>query len=166
MPRKRHEVSHPHYGELMEFLPDPEEKPYEKWGYELRRAFILKRWEEAGHPSLVRQTEIVEKFKVSTSQAHEDWKRLKEYIKVRVGKDSRVITELVYGKSIRDAVKNNNLKEAREAVKEWNDWLFDSGVERRAPRYQETKLTGDQDAPINLIINEFAEDADGEEKEE
>jgi len=109
-------------------------KKKKKVSYNQRRAEILKLIRLAGHPRVISQSKLAKEFGVSQPQIHEDFKFIKKQIKDALPKDVEFITDTVYNKAIVDLIQGSNKEKymAAKLVKDWNDWLFDIGVQQKA----------------------------------
>lgn len=128
-PKKWHD-----YGNVE--IPDPDEKPRNRWNYLERRAEIAKLIIQVGHPRLINQTELANTYGVSQPQISQDLGQLKKYILLQIGKDADVIAETVFQKAISELIRTNPLDAVR-AVKEWYEFLYGRGyLEKTADRHE------------------------------
>jgi hypothetical protein len=111
----------------------PDDKARTEYSYVERRAALLKIIEKRGHPWGLNKTELGRQFGVSDAQIHKDLDRIKEYYSNRIGKDAEFSSELAYKRIIKEHLDNGELKEARQALDSWNEWLQDTGRQETEP---------------------------------
>lgn len=121
---------------LKDIILDPKKDPKEYTATE-RRASLLKDLIEAGHPRLLKQTEMAKKYGVGQPQICRDMRQLEDEVKEDLGTDAELITETFYKKGIGDLVKAKRYKEANELLKALNEWLFNKGIKSKAPEKNE-----------------------------
>lgn len=111
------------------------EKPYHEFNYAERRAVLLERIEQAGHPRALGSTyaELGDEFGVSKPTIHHDMQVLAEWTAENLDRDHVHILDSVFRGAIRDLVSEGKHAWAAEVGKEWFDWLADMGVMDRAP---------------------------------
>lgn len=116
----------------------PDTKSVCDYSYVERRAEILQRIEEAGHPRAISQTRLADRYEVSQGQISQDITRLKTYINETVDTDTvDAITETVYQKSIKELIEKDEHYKAVKAVESWNNWLMDRGkVDKEADEHE------------------------------
>lgn len=112
------------------------EGPYEDATVEQRRAVLLKRIEQAGHPGAVAQTyrELGDEFDVSKATIHRDMQLLAEWCAENIERDHVSIMDAVFRGAVLDLVQDGKRAWAAEVGKEWFGWLADMGAIERVPR--------------------------------
>jgi len=114
-------------------LPVPKNKDPKKYTPLERRIELLEIINQAGHPKLVNQAELGERYGKSQSQISQDIKILAESI-VKLNKPTiHLITETIYDKTIKALMSEKNYIEAIKVVESWNNWLFKTGKLDKAP---------------------------------
>lgn len=106
-----------------------------------RRAEILKLIEVAGHPKIVSQVELAERYNVSQQQISLDIQALKKAIRNMLGGEMNITNYALYNKTLKTLIRENKLVEACKILKDWNDWLYSSGIENKTPEKWEGELT-------------------------
>lgn len=116
-------------------IPDERETPKWKWQTEERRAYLLKKLREHGHPHRIPKSyrEIGEEFDVTHPTIVQDFKILREYIEATSGEDARAHTKLVSQKAVQELMEDGNWYKALKAQLEFNEWLFEVGDLDREP---------------------------------
>lgn len=116
-----------------------------------RREEILKLIIKAGHPQNVSQTEVSKIYGVSQVMIHKDFKAIATQIKKELPNNAALITHVVFQSAIQSLSKGDNADKFKAAklVKDWNDYLFDSGEQKKAPQkiegtIQDNRLTAKQ----------------------
>jgi hypothetical protein len=110
----------PNYTAVEISTKDPTE-----YNYVERRAELLQQIRDLGHPAMVNQTEMAERYGVSQQQISKDLDRLAEHINASLGARRDLITEAVIHRSIRGLLEEEEYRQAARTVLEWNDWLDD-----------------------------------------
>lgn len=89
-------------------------KPLTEYSYAERRAELLQRVLDLGHPSLVHQGKAAECYDVSQQQISKDLDRLGEYIESNLGARRDLITETVFHRSIRGLLEEGTIERPRK----------------------------------------------------
>ena len=111
----------------------PEEKNPKEYTYLERRAALLEKILEKGHPSFIHQANEAKYYGISTSQLNNDMKAIKKDIKENLGVDAEVVTKTVFHKAIKELQKKGEHYKAAVLAARWYDWLFDIGAKRKTP---------------------------------
>jgi hypothetical protein len=114
-------------------IPVPEDKRPPAYDWRERRAEILSLIEQAGHPGLLNQSQLAERYDTSQSNISKDFDRLRQFYDDYLGQDFRLISETVYRKAVREYVDRGEYDKAVDAVESWNDWLDGEGVRTESP---------------------------------
>jgi len=110
-------------------LPDTESKPRTEWHYTARRAELLQRLREAGHPGNLNQTELAETYGVSQQQISKDLKRIGETIRRSLDEDRRALAvDSVVQRSIRGLLDDEEYYKAAQLALEWDEWVSGSSI--------------------------------------
>lgn len=133
-------------------------KPREEWNFPARRAYILERIEEAGHPDFLNQSELSREFGKSHSTIHRDFRRLREF--VTEGVDEQRLDHIgitLYETGIKHEVADENWGAADRLFQNLTEWLDKRGLADYLPDDDE-----DADAPdtVGEIKMEIAGVAD------
>ena len=128
-------------------LPDPETKPYPKWSYVERRAYILRRIVELGGSRLVNRTEIARLFDKSNPQLTFDIQALDQYIAGDINSTQVKSTVLTaFEKAFRDLQQRDQAVEAYELALSFARYMQSIGVLETEPN--RIDLSG----PVEIII--------------
>jgi hypothetical protein len=127
-------------------IPIPEDKAPHEYTYNERRAEILRMMEQKGHPWGFNYSQLARRYGPEGDSMHHstiqnDFEKLREWYKERVGNDAKETSELAYTRIIREHLNNGNLEKARRALDSWNDWLQDTGEQPTEP--DELRLSGE-----------------------
>ncbi|WP_306058546.1 hypothetical protein [Natronococcus wangiae] len=122
-------------------IPDPVELPRTEWACEERRAELLEKIREVGHPRALPQTqrEYAEKYGVSQSQISQDIEKVREFLAYHAGRDAIAMTETLANRAVLEELENGNASAALKAQLKYNEWLFDLGRIPRAPEKQQVQ---------------------------
>lgn len=121
----------------------PSDKPPTEYTYAERRAEILQRIEQKGHPRATNQSELAERYGCTQQNISNDVQQLREYITQNIDSTTTdAITETVYQKSIRELLQNGEHYKAVKAVESWNEWLMDRGKVEEQPDKHEVDGSG------------------------
>lgn len=111
-------------------LPDTESKPRTEWHYTQRRAELLQRIREVGHPGELNQSELAEKYDVSQQQISKDFKRIGKSIRQSLDVDRRALhVDSVVQRSIRGLLDNGEFYKAAQLALEWDEWVDESNMQ-------------------------------------
>lgn len=124
----------------------PDDKKYPDMNYAERRAILLQRIEQAGHPRALGQTyaEMADEFGVSKATIHRDLKTLAEWTAENVERDHVHIMDSVFRGAVLDLVDDGKKAWAAEVGKEWFEWLADMGAIERVPDKVDLDATVEQ----------------------
>jgi len=117
----------------------PVGKEPKEYSYLERRAEILSLILQSGHPRLLSQSTLAQKYGVSPSQICLDFGALRKSIRENLGNDAELITYSVYNCAIMKLMEKEKYYEAWKVVDGFNRWLFDLGVKQKAPEKHEVK---------------------------
>lgn len=98
-------------------------KPPAEYSYVERRADLLQQVLDVGHPSMLNQSELAERYEVTQQQISKDFDRLGEYLGENLGSRRYLSTAAVIDRSIRGMLENEEYRQAARTVLEWNEWL-------------------------------------------
>jgi DNA-binding transcriptional MocR family regulator len=102
----------------------PDEKPTEEYHWTERRADILQRIEEAGHPSMLSQRALAQEFDVSDSQISRDMDRISEHIRTRLRDRSHraVVVDTVVQRCVQELMSDGEFRAAAKTILEWEEF--------------------------------------------
>lgn len=109
----------------------PADKDPEDYTYTERRSDIAQLIVEAGHPDRVSRTQLADYYGVAPSTITRDIEKIKNEIKDQIADDAQFITEAFYRKAIKVKIDEEKWMEANTLIKDWNDWLFDTGKQQK-----------------------------------
>jgi hypothetical protein len=121
-------------------LPDSDAVPREDWGVTERRAELLQRIREAGHPRALNQTELGEEFGVSQQQISKDFARVGAHVRQSLDADRRALAvNATVQRAVRGLLDEGEYYDAGRLALKWDSWVEESGM-----------LTGEQAGPDGL----------------
>lgn len=143
-----------------ENIPIPDDKPREEYTYVERRAELYRLIEKNGHPRNIEvtQAELGKKYGVSQRTISNDFEKLREYRRSRVGERAISSTEFIAEKAVRDAIERGDTDKALKLQLEYNRWLFDLGALEESP--DKLEVSGDPGEAYMEMLRQ-ASDADG-----
>lgn len=109
----------------------PANKPPDEYSREERRADLLDRVLDAGHPSRISQTRLSGEYGVNQSTVSRDLDALAKSIEAHVGNRQALTVEAVYEKSIRGMLDSEDYRGAAKFVGEWDSWVTERTDLRR-----------------------------------
>jgi len=105
-------------------LPDADEKPRPKWHYTQRRAELLQRIRDAGHPGRLNQGELADEYGVSQQQISKDMKRIGQSIRSALDDDRRVLTvDSTVQRAIRGLLEDGDYYKAGQLALDYDEWV-------------------------------------------
>lgn len=107
----------------------PEDTPPEDYNYIQRRAELLQRLIEAGHPDRLSRTQCAEQYDVHPSTITRDIQALREEIRSDISTDADFVSHVLFQKALRDTVEREAWSEAINILESWNKWLSDRGFQ-------------------------------------
>jgi hypothetical protein len=119
-------------------IPDGKAPP--EYTYNERRAELLDVIIEVGHPDIPSRKQFAERYDVHSSTVTRDIQALQDDIREDLSSDAEFITSVVYRKAIKAKAEDNEWMAAKELLESWNDWLFETGQQERAPDRMEMDL--------------------------
>ena len=103
----------------------PATKPCDEYTVDERRAEILQIITQLGHPSMVNQTELADRYGVSQPMIHKDIRALAEHVRDRLGDQHELEIESVFRRSIKGLLREEEWRKAAQTAKDYSDWLTD-----------------------------------------
>jgi len=105
-------------------LPDADEKPRPEWHYTQRRAELLQRIRDAGHPGRLNQGELADEYGVSQQQISKDMKRIGQSIRSALDDDRRVLTvDSTVQRAIRGLLEDGDYYKAGQLALDYDEWV-------------------------------------------
>jgi hypothetical protein len=101
----------------------PDDKPPEEYSYAERRAEILRRIEDAGHPGLVNGAELGRRYDVARQSIYNDFDVLGEYVADTVGERVDLKINAVFNKAIRGLLQQKEYRKAAKTAAEFGEWV-------------------------------------------
>jgi len=101
----------------------PEDKPPEEYSYAERRAEILRRIEDVGHPGLVNGAELGRRYDVARQSIYNDFDVLGEYVADTVGERVDLKINAVFNKAIRGLLQQKEYRKAAKTAAEFGEWV-------------------------------------------
>lgn len=131
----------------------PDLDPVE-YNYHQRRAEIHELIIQAGHPDLVNRSKFADYYGVSHTTIANDLERIREEIFDAVATEAKHVTQTIYTRGIREAVRDEEWDTAISRARSYNDWLFAIGEQKHhgwaTDEDDETGPDGAADGPIDL----------------
>lgn len=102
----------------------PEDTPPEDYHWTERRAEILSRIEEKGHPSALSQGDLADRYGVSHGQISQDMDRLAEHVRDRLHDRGRraLVVDSVVQKCVRELIEEGQYRAAAKTALEWEEF--------------------------------------------
>jgi hypothetical protein len=102
---------------------EPPSKPPTEYDHVERRAELLQLVREVGHPSLLHQGQMAERFGVSQPMISKDLDRIAEYVSENLGARHDLGIEAVFKRSIRGLLEDEEYRKAARTAKEYDEWV-------------------------------------------
>lgn len=138
-------------GEPTDFrnVPLPEgDRPMSDYAADERRADLLRRVEEHGHPSLLpTYHELGEQYGVTASVICRDLDKIAASVEAHADQRTTLTVNSVYRRALRGLVENEDWRAAAKTATEWSEWV-DRRTVLRDLRDRLDALAEDRDAPL------------------
>lgn len=130
------------------------------YSYNERRSELLDFAIEAGHPDMLSRKKFAERYDVHPSTIVRDIQALRDEIHEDLSSDAELISSVIYRKALREKAEQKEYMDAVEILESWNEWLFDTGQQERAPDKMEMDLDAsiestERKALIGVDLTEF-----------
>lgn len=112
-------------------IPDSDAVPREDWRPAERRAELLQRIYEAGHPRGLKQTqaELGDEFGVSQQQISKDFAKVGEHVRQSLDADRRALAvNATVQRAIRGLLDDDRYYDAGRLALKWDSWVDESGM--------------------------------------
>lgn len=106
-----------------ESIDIPEDKAPSEYSYTERRAEILERIKEAGHPKAVNQSELADRYGCSDPNIHKDMNALGEFVDESLGDRRELATQAVLERSIKGLLDQGEWRQAAKTALEYDEWV-------------------------------------------
>lgn len=134
--------------DMLRHLPRKEkyQKPdgtqaFDEYTADERRAALYKMVLEKGHPQhLPTYAELGAQFGVSKNRIKQHMHEIRDDLADHLGADIKGRTKATFIQAHKKAMSKGEYMKAMQIMMTWNDWLFDLGVQDRAPEKREVDL--------------------------
>lgn len=102
----------------------PEDTPPEKYHWTERRAEILQKIEEKGHPSALSQGDLADRYGVSHGQISHDMDRFAEHVRDRLHDRGRraLVVDTVVQRCVQELMNDGQYRAAAKTALEWEEF--------------------------------------------
>lgn len=101
----------------------PDDKSPDKYSYAERRAEILRRIEDVGHPGLLNGAELARRYDVTRQSIYNDFDVLGEYVTDTVGERVDLKINAIFDKAIRGLLQQQEYRKAAKTASEFGQWV-------------------------------------------
>lgn len=136
----------------------PDEKDKKDYTTDERRAYVLQKIIDAGIPSNINLTEIANETGVSTQQVHKDKEIVGDWMSNNLDRDFDEMADSVMRWATRKAIEEEDYRQARRGISEWQSFLQDEGEKDKQP---DKLVISDDDSEVGYEVVE--EDSDSDE---
>jgi len=100
-------------------------KPPSEFTYHERRAEILQQVRDLGHPSMIHQGELADRYGVSQQQISRDLDRIAESVRTHItDRDSRAFAiDSILRRSIQGLLTEEEYRKAAQTALEYDEWI-------------------------------------------
>lgn len=98
-------------------------KPPTEFHYTERRAELLQLVEQAGHPAVLNQAELADRYGVSQQQISKDLDRLDEFVRERLTHRRDLEIASVLKRAMTGALEDEDFNTARKAAEAYDEYL-------------------------------------------
>lgn len=97
-------------------------KPPTEFSYAERRAELLQLVEQAGHPAVLNQSELADRYEVSQQQISKDLDRLDEYIRAQIGNRRDLEIESVLKRCMTGLLEQEEYAKAARVAETYDEY--------------------------------------------
>lgn len=101
----------------------PENESPEDYHYTARRAEVLKMVEEAGHPRVLNQSRLADRYDCSPANINNDLDVLGDYVEESLGKRRYLTASAVFDKCIQELLEDGEWRKAAQTLKDREEWV-------------------------------------------
>lgn len=132
----------------------PEDGPPDDYHYTTRRAEILQMIESAGHPKLLNQARLGERYGCDKSNIHNDLDVLGEYIAENLGSRRELVVESVFQRAVEGLTKDSEWRKAAQTAKDYDEWLTErTEMEELTDRIEEIEAAYEGHRGVSLGVS-------------
>lgn len=145
-------------------VPLNENKAYEDYNANERRAYLLREIKEVGLPSSINKSSMGDKFGVSHVQIHHDIEILKEWMADHLDIDHESEAYSVFSKARNELLKKGEYTDAVKVQEAMSEWLEDRGaVENESEDEGVTFEAKDLDITFETVESPDSSDEEAED---
>lgn len=101
----------------------PEDKEAADYSYAERRAEILDRIKDAGHPRRINQTELADRYGCTQQNISKDMTALADYVDETLGNRRKLSTRATVERSIEGLLDDGEWRQAAKTAIEFDEWI-------------------------------------------
>lgn len=101
----------------------PEDKEPVDYSYAERRADVLERIKEAGHPKAVNQSDLADRYGCSQQNISKDMAAIAGFIDETLGDRRELATQAVLERSIQGLLDEGEWRQAAKTALEYDEWV-------------------------------------------
>ncbi|MFC6992717.1 hypothetical protein ACFQH3_13775 [Haladaptatus sp. GCM10025707] len=134
----------------------PEQKAPTAYTYVERRADLLQRIREAGHPRALNQTELAKRYGVSQQQISKDLDRLAAYVNEHLGESHQFVMDSVLQGAMLNLIEDGEHYRAAQVARWWAEWLGEVGAIETEPEKHSIEHSAGEGLGSGLSEEELA----------
>ncbi|MFC6823471.1 hypothetical protein [Halopelagius fulvigenes] len=104
-------------------LDIPEDESPENYSWQARRAEILRRIKEVGHPAALNQAELAREFDTSRQNINHDIDVLADHVEEDLGRRRTLTAKCVFDRCITGLLEEEEYAAAARVVRDREEWL-------------------------------------------
>lgn len=119
-------------------------KPPEEFSYVERRADLLQQIQSVGHPRILNQNELADRYGVSQQQISSDFDKIATHVRERCSDHDRraLVVDSVVDRSVRGLLEDDEWRKAAQTILEWDEWARENyELERMEARIEALEAT-------------------------
>lgn len=101
----------------------PEDKEAADYSYSERRAEILERIKDVGHPRRINQSELADRYGCTQQNISKDMAALAEYVDETLGDRRKLTTQTTVERAIEGLLDEEEWRQAAKTALEYDDWI-------------------------------------------
>jgi hypothetical protein len=142
----------------------PDDLPPDQFNAHQRRADILQKMIDAGHPYGIKQSKLAKLYGVSQQIISRDVKEIQSYLSESLGDYAVSLTQTAFENIYNSFMRNDDKEKAWRVLMDWNKWLENRGALKQTPKTIaiESRVKDMSKAELMEMLDALTEETDSE----